>query len=169
YLGRANYSYDDKYFLTATYRRDGDSKLSKQHRWGDYYSVSGAWRISNEPFFKSSWVNDLKIRANYGQLGNAAIGSGNSGHWDYMNTVNSNIVTVFGIDQALINGATQVRIVNEDLRWERTEQANIGLDAEFLSNRLGVTAEYYNSTTKDVLTAMQISMATGHIGDNPLA
>jgi len=169
YLGRANYIYDDKYFLTATYRRDGDSKLSEQHRWADYYSVSGAWRISSEPFFQSSWIDDLKLRANYGQLGNAAIGSRNTGHWSYMNTINANIVTVFGRDQRLVNGATQVQILNDDLRWERTEQINVGLDAAFLSNRLGVTAEYYNSTTTDVLTRMQISMTTGHSGDNPLA
>ncbi len=164
YLGRANYVYDDKYYMTFTYRRDGTSKLSLENRWDDFYSVSGAWRVSGERFFNSSWIDDLKIRANYGQLGNADIGN-----WDYLGTINPGIVTVFGSQQNLVNGATQVQIVNSDLRWEKSEQVNIGLDAAFLNNRLGITAEYYNSKAVDILAPMQISMTTGNQGGAPLA
>jgi len=165
YLGRANYIYDDKYFATLTFRRDGSSKLSPANRWDNFYSISGAWRISNEDFFDVSWINDLKLRANYGEIGNAAF----PGNWSYLGTINPNIVTVFGSGQGLVNGATQVQIVNENLRWERTAQTNIGLDAVFLDNRLTATAEYYNSETRDVLTGMQISMTTGNQGGAPLA
>ncbi|MBE8714092.1 SusC/RagA family TonB-linked outer membrane protein [Sphingobacterium hungaricum] len=164
YLGRANYNYDDRYLATATFRRDGTSKLAEANRWDNFYSISGAWRISKEKFFKSTWVNDLKIRANYGQLGNAAIGN-----WDYLGTINPNIITIFGPDQSIVNGATQVRIVNEDLRWEKTEQINVGVDAVMLNNRLRLVGEYYRSTTSDVLAAMQISMTTGNQGGAPLA
>ncbi|MDR2805304.1 MAG: SusC/RagA family TonB-linked outer membrane protein [Dysgonamonadaceae bacterium] len=162
YLGRLNYNYAGKYYLTFTFRRDGTSSLVKENRWGNYPSISAAWRISEEGFFNIGWINDLKIRANYGQLGNASIGN-----WDYVGTINPSIVTVFGTAQNLVNGATQVKLNNSDIRWERTEQANIGFDAAFLNQRLSVTAEYYNSKTIDVLTPMQISMTTGNQGGNP--
>src|SRR5690606_31497272 len=123
-----------------------------------------AWRISGEQFFNVPWINDLKLRANYGQLGNAAIGN-----WDYLGTINSNIITILGNYQRIVNGATQVIIVNENMRWERTEQINLGLDATMISNRLTLVAEYYNSKTVDILTGMQISMTTGNQGGAPLA
>ncbi|GHU55994.1 SusC/RagA family TonB-linked outer membrane protein [Bacteroidia bacterium] len=162
YLGRANYTYDNKYYLTLTFRRDGTSKLSLENRWENYPSISAAWRISQESFFNVSWIDDLKIRANYGVLGNAAIDE-----WDYIGTVNPSIVTVFGSSQNIVNGATQVKLNNNNLRWEKTKQTNIGFDASFLSQRLAVTAEYYRSQTEDVLTPMQISMTTGNQGGAP--
>ena len=91
YLGRVNYIYDDKYYLTATFRRDGTSRLAKENRWGNFPSVSAARRISKESFFKVPWIDDLKIRGNWGRLGNASIGD-----WDYVGTINQSIVTVFG-------------------------------------------------------------------------
>ncbi|MDR2147142.1 MAG: TonB-dependent receptor [Tannerella sp.] len=163
YLGRLNYNYADKYYLTLTFRRDGTSKLIKDNRWENYPSISAAWRISEEKFFNVGWINDLKLRANYGQLGNAAIGN-----WDYIGTINPSIVTVFGTSQALVNGATQIKLNNSNIRWEKNEQTNIGIDATFLNQRLSVTAEWYNSKTVDVLTPMQISMTTGNQGGNPL-
>ncbi|MDL2208575.1 SusC/RagA family TonB-linked outer membrane protein, partial [Parabacteroides sp. OttesenSCG-928-O15] len=122
YLGRANYIYDDKYYLTATFRRDGTSRLSKENRWGNFPSISGAWRISNEEFFQAPWLNDLKIRANWGRLGNASIGD-----WDYIGTINQSIVTVFG--GSIYSGGTQVKLVNTGLIWETKETVNIGFDA----------------------------------------
>ncbi|MDR1342774.1 MAG: TonB-dependent receptor [Prevotellaceae bacterium] len=162
YLGRASYSYADKYYLTLTFRRDGTSKLIRENSWENYPSVSGAWRVSEEKFFNVGWLNDLKIRANYGQLGNASIGN-----WDYVGTIAPSIVTVFGASQNLVNGATQVKLNNSNLRWEKTEQVNVGFDASFLKQRLSVSAEYYNSKTTDVLTPMQISMTTGNQGGAP--
>jgi TonB-linked SusC/RagA family outer membrane protein len=162
YLGRLNYSYANKYYLTLTFRRDGTSKLIKANRWENYPSLSAAWRISEESFFNIDWINDLKIRANYGQLGNASIGN-----WDYIGTISPSIVSVFGASQNLVNGATQVKLNNSELRWEKTAQTNIGFDAAFLDQRLLLTAEYYNSETSDVLTPMQISMTTGNQGGAP--
>lgn len=162
YLGRFNYIYDGKYYLTGTIRRDGTSRLSKDNRWGNFPSISGAWRISQEEFFNISWISDLKLRGNWGRLGNAAIGS-----WDYLGTINQSMVTVIG--GQLVSGASQVKIVNSDLKWETKETVNVGFDAGFLDGRLAVSAEYYNATSKDVLTTMPIAISTGNQEGAPLA
>ena len=160
YLGRANYVYDDKYYLTATFRRDGTSRLAKENRWGNFPSFSGAWRISKEEFFDVPWINDLKIRGNWGRLGNSSIGD-----WDYIGTINQSIVTVFG--GAIVPGSTQVKLVNAGLVWETKETVNVGYDASFLNQRLTVSAEYYNSKTSDVLAETPIAISTGNQGGSP--
>lgn len=160
YLGRANYVYDDKYYLTATFRRDGTSRLAKENRWGNFPSFSSAWRISKEEFFDVPWINDLKIRGNWGRLGNSSIGD-----WDYIGTINQSIVTVFG--GAIVPGSTQVKLVNAGLVWETKETVNVGFDASFLNQRLTVSAEYYNSKTSDVLAETPIAISTGNQGGSP--
>ena len=160
YLGRANYVYDDKYYLTATFRRDGTSRLAKENRWGNFPSFSGAWRISKEEFFDVPWINDLKIRGNWGRLGNSSIGD-----WDYIGTINQSIVTVFG--GAIVPGSTKVKLVNAGLVWETKETVNVGFDASFLNQRLTVSAEYYNSKTSDVLAETPIAISTGNQGGSP--
>lgn len=160
YLGRANYVYDDKYYLTATFRRDGTSRLAKENRWGNFPSFSGAWRISKEEFFDVPWINDLKIRGNWGRLGNSSIGD-----WDYIGTINQSIVTVLG--GAIVPGSTQVKLVNAGLVWETKETVNVGFDASFLNQRLTVSAEYYNSKTSDVLAETPIAISTGNQGGSP--
>ena len=160
YLGRANYVYDDKYYLTATFRRGGTSRLAKENRWGNFPSYSGAWRISKEEFFDVPWINDLKIRGNWGRLGNSSIGD-----WDYIGTINQSIVTVFG--GAIVPGSTQVKLVNAGLVWETKETVNVGFDASFLNQRLTVSAEYYNSKTSDVLAETPIAISTGNQGGSP--
>ena len=162
YLGRANYIYDDKYYFTATFRRDGTSRLSKENRWGNFPSISAAWRISKEKFFKSSWIDDLKIRGNWGRLGNSSIGD-----WDYLGTINQSLVTILG--GVPVAGAAQVKLVNSNLVWETKETMNFGLDAAFLNQRLNVSAEYYISKTSDVLTDMPIALSTGNQGGAPKA
>lgn len=162
YLGRLEYNYDDRYLLNAVIRRDGTSRLGPDYRWGNFPSVSAAWRISKEKFFSSSWINDLKLRASYGTLG-----SSNIGPWDYLAVINTNPTMVMGSTQSVYSGATQVQLVNADLHWEKLIQQNIGLDAAFLNNRLSITAEYFNSKTQDVLTGMPIPLTSGNDGGNP--
>lgn len=161
-FGRVNYNYADKYLLSATIRRDASSKFGPDYRNGIFPSVAAAWRISNESFFNVDWINDLKIRANYGVLG-----SSNIGVWDWIAFINSFPQAVFGTDQHAEGGQTQVKLVNTDLKWEELHEMNFGFDATILNNRLEVSAEYFKSTTKDVLTAMQILMSTGNSGGNP--
>lgn len=162
YLGRMNYIFDDKYYLSATLRRDGTSRLAPENRWGNFPSISAAWRISKESFFDMPWLNDLKIRGNWGKLGNSSIGE-----WDYLGTINQSIVTVLG--GTLVPGASQIKIVNSNLVWETKETMNFGFDAAFLNQRLNLSAEYYVSKTHDVLTDMPIALSTGNQGGAPKA
>lgn len=163
YLGRLEYNYDDRYLLNAVLRRDGSSRLGQQNRWGNFPSISGAWRLSREKFFDVSWINDLKLRASYGTLG-----SSNIGFWDYLAVINTFSTIAMGTNQAILPGATQVRLVNQDLRWEKLIQKNFGFDAVLLNNKLSVTAEYFDATTSDVLTTMPIALTTGNDGGNPV-
>lgn len=163
YLGRVNYNYADKYLLTLTARIDGSSRFAKGYKWGAFPSVSMAWRISNEKFFHAKWIDDLKLRANWGNLG-----SQNVGYYDYQMYVNSYPQYLFNGDGGgITHGQSIQKLANHDLSWERMEQTNIGVDAMFLHNRLQLSAEYYISKTHDVLTSLEILMTTGNAGGNP--
>ncbi|TYR34480.1 TonB-dependent receptor [Sphingobacterium phlebotomi] len=161
-FGRLNYNYADKYLLSATIRRDESSRFAPQYNVGYFPSVSAGWRISQESFFDVSWVDDLKIRANYGILGTS-----NIGFWDWVALINSFPQASFGDNTTTVPGMTQVQLSNVDLKWERLSQMNAGFDATFLRNRFNVTFEYFEKTTKDVLTPMQILRSTGNNGGNP--
>ncbi len=162
YLGRLEYSYDDRYLLNAVIRRDGTSRFGPGYKWGNFPSVSVAWRISKEKFFNVPWVNDLKLRASYGTLG-----SSNIGYWDYIPIINTNSTMVMGRDQHVESGATQVKLANADLIWEKLKQQNYGFDATLFNYKLSITAEYFNSETQDVLTGMPIPLTSGNDGGNP--
>lgn len=155
YLARVNYDYAGKYLVSATIRRDGSSRFSKEFRWGVFPSISGAWRISKEDFFRVSWIDDLKIRANYGTLG-----SQNVGNYDYQMFVNSYPQYLFDGSSATM-GQAIVDLANSNLTWETLRQQNYGIDAAFLGNRLQVSAEYFNSKSENVLTTLEILATTG--------
>lgn len=162
YFGRLNYSYSDKYLLSATVRRDGTSRLPKETRWGNFPSVAAAWRISRENFFNMPFISDLKVRANYGILGNA-----NIGYWDYLSIMNNTPGAIFGNPEYITIGTTQSQLVNQDLTWEKKIQTNIGVDAAFLDNRLTLTTEYFISEGIDLLVALPLLGTTGNNGGNP--
>lgn len=160
-FGRVNYDFDERYLLSFTMRRDESSRFAPQHRAGYFPSVAGGWRISKENFFDVSWIDDLKLRANYGILGTS-----NIGFWDWVALVNAFPQAVFG-DNTVVSGMTQVQLINEDLKWEKLSQLNLGADASMFKNRLNVSAEYFLKVTRDVLTPMQILRSTGNNGGNP--
>lgn len=163
YLGRINYDYDGKYLLTLTGRIDGSSRFADGYRWGAFPSVSVAWRISKENFFDVPFINDLKLRANWGNLG-----SQNVGYYDYQMFVNSYAQYLYnGGNQGITQGQSIVKLSNEDLTWEQMEQINVGLDMAFFENRLQFSAEYYVATSHDVLTALNLLMTTGNGGGAP--
>lgn len=163
YLGRLSYDYAGRYLLTATARVDGSSRFANDYRWGVFPSVSGAWRISQEDFFNSSWLNDLKLRANWGNLG-----SQNVGYYDYQMYINNYAQYLFdGGKGDITHGQTMVKLSNQNLTWERLEQTNAGIDLGVLDNRLQISAEYFNSTSHNVLTALNLLMTTGNGGGNP--
>lgn len=163
YLGRINYDYKGRYLLSLTGRIDGSSRFAKGKRWGTFPSASAAWRISQEKFFNVDWINDLKLRANWGKLG-----SQNVGYYDYQMFINSYAQYLFnGAGKGATIGQTVEKLSNMDLSWETMEQKNIGLDMSFLNNRLSFSLEYYISTSHDVLTALPLLMTTGNAGSNP--
>lgn len=162
YFGRLNYTYADKYLFTATIRRDGTSRLAVGNRWGTFPSISGAWRISQEKFFDFPVISDLKIRANYGVLGNVNIGS-----WDYIPVMNTAPRAVFGTPEYMALGITQSKLVNQDITWEKKVQTNIGLDAAFFNNRLSLNVDYFISEGKDLLVALPLLLTSGNNGGNP--
>lgn len=161
-FGRVNYTYDEKYLLSLTVRRDESSKFNPKYRVGYFPSVSAGWRISNEDFFQAPWINELKLRANYGVLGTSNIGV-----WDWASFITVYPQVVFGNNQNAETGMTQIRLANEDLKWEKVAQMNAGFDAQLFDHRLDVSADFFIKETRDVLTPMQILMATGNNGGNP--
>ncbi len=161
-LGRLNYTYNDKYLITLTGRYDQDSRFGADNRNGFFPSIALGWRISEEGFFNAEWVSDLKLRASYGQLGIATVGS-----WDYLGVINNNPRVVFGADQNIFVGAYQARLVNPDIKWETRTSKNIGLDGSFLNNKVLVTAEYYHSLSEDVLVQLPLPFYSGNLLGNP--
>jgi TonB-dependent starch-binding outer membrane protein SusC len=165
YFGRLQYDFSGKYLFSATLRRDATSQFGPDYRTGYFPSVSAGWRITEEDFFDVAWLDNLKIRASYGELGNSAFG----GQYDYIASLTTFPLAVFGTgsDEVVLNGATQRELVNEDLTWETKKSTNIGADFGFLGNRLQMSADYYISTTEDVLVEFPILIATGNDGGNP--
>lgn len=154
YFARVSYNYDSKYLFTANVRSDGSSKLHPNHRWGVFPSFSAAWRLSSEEFMKQyTWLDDLKIRAGWGQTGNQS----GIGDYAYLQRYNINRVdwTVKGQEHALptISAANNR---TKDLKWETTTQANIGVDATLWNGRLMVSMDYYHKKTKDMLMYVEL-------------
>ncbi len=160
YLGRVNYSYNDKYLLTLTGRIDEDSRFGPNYRTGYFPSAAVAWRISRENFFKVDWVSDLKLRASYGKLGFSDV----LGSWDYLGLLNNNPRAVYGVGQNVFVGEYQAQIANADLRWETRIQKNIGIDANLFDNRVSLSVDVYNSTSKDVLVQLPTAQYLGSTG-----
>jgi TonB-linked SusC/RagA family outer membrane protein len=169
-FARLNYQYNDKYFLTATIRRDGSSKFDTSNRYGVFPSASVAWKIINEPFLKNvSWLNDLKLRGGYGVVGNeSGIGlfqyqalyagnfpaSLNGGGADNLGYPFNNIYQ---------NGIAQTQPANPNLKWETDRMTDIGIDAAFLKGALTFTADWFDRESKDFLLTIPASPQTGYL------
>lgn len=154
-FGRLFYSYDDRYLLTATIRRDGSSNFAKGYKWGNFPSVSVAWRMSNEAFLKDfELLTNMKLRLGYGQVGNSNITS-----FAYAGML-SNIPTVFG------TGHLTANIPNPEVTWETTTSYNIGYDLGLWKNRIELTADVYYNRTDDLLLALTLPGITGTLGTN---
>ncbi|MCU4157811.1 SusC/RagA family TonB-linked outer membrane protein [Carboxylicivirga sp. A043] len=139
---RANYSLRDTYFFNVAYRRDASSRFHKDNRWGDFYSASAAWMISNEPFMESlSWVNMLKLKASYGEQGNDALG--NYYAW-------ADQYKMSGADGVFADGTLDYK-GRKDISWETSVSYNIGIDYALLNNRLSGTIEYFGRKSSDML------------------
>jgi len=150
-LSKAEYSYASRYFLSGSFRRDGSSKLGPSTRWGNFWSVSGSWKISNEEFMKNvSWVNDLRLRASYGT--NGTLPSSNYAWiptYSYDNTYK-------GSAGGYIDGTA-----NENLTWETSYTWNLAVESALFNNRLHATAEFFTRDSKGLILPVQTSRVTG--------
>jgi len=158
YFGRLNYEFDGKYIFQATARYDGSSRFEPGHKFGFFPGVSAGWRISEEPFLKGSTaISNLKLRAGYGQVGNEL----NAGRFAYLYSINFGINYPFGPDGAINQGAAPTRLSNPNLRWEKNNQTNIGLDMGFLGNRLEASIDVYNRESPNLIAPVPVSLVSG--------
>ncbi|MCB0434735.1 MAG: TonB-dependent receptor [Mangrovimonas sp.] len=146
FFGRINYDYDGKYLAEFNLRRDGSSKFNSQNRYGNFPSASVGWRISREHFMQSiSFINNLKLRASWGVSGNDRIGN-----YIYAQTYNPGIDYVLGDDNT-VTGVALTSLANPSIKWEETEQYDIGLDLGMFNNKLDIVADYFNRNSTDIL------------------
>jgi len=148
-ISNLNYDFNNKYFVTGTFRRDGSSRLSPEKRWGNFWSVSGSWKLSNEEFMKGvKWADNLKLRASYGTSGTLP-----SDLYGYMSLFSYEI---YGDG----NAAYPSNLANYDLTWEKNYNWNVAVEYDFLK-RFGIVAEYYERKTKDLLLDASVPTTTG--------
>lgn len=162
YFGRVNYAYKEKYLFEANVRRDGSSKFKQGNQWGTFPSYSVGWRVSEEGFFKplGKYVNNLKIRASYGHLGNNRIDD-----YKYLSTikVDNKIGYSFG-DNVVSNAYYEASMGNSMITWESLRSKNLGIDIGMFSNRLNITADIYDRKTQNILLDLP---APGTLGITP--
>ncbi len=153
YLGRINYSFEDKYLFTATFRSDGSSRFGYENRYANFPSIAGAWRISQEDFLKNiKSINNLKVRASFGASGN-----NNIGNYASLASINAGSY-VFGNTQV---SASTVGISNPNLTWEESQQIDGGIDLSMYNNRLTLVVDVYNRKSKNMLLSNIIPAITG--------
>ena len=152
WVGRAQYSFDEKYFVHASFTREASSHFAPENRWGNFWSVGAAWQLSKEKFFNVSWVDELKLKASYGENGNDQIGS-----YRYINYYSIN------------NSNNAVSLVpsslgNPDISWEKAGKFNVGIDFALLRNRIYGSVEYYSNKTNDMLSWYPLPASFGYTG-----
>jgi len=144
FFGRVNYDYKGKYFVEGNIRHDGTSRVDPKYRWGTFGGASAAWRISEEDFIKNNatWLDNLKLRASYGALGNQEISN-----YPYQDILDGTTYTFTGLEA----GVMKTRLVEKNLRWEKTAITDFGLDVDIYKGLLGATIDWYNKNTTDIL------------------
>jgi len=157
WFGRLNYDFADKYYLEATWRTDGSSRFYKDNRWGQFWSLGGSWRISEENFMKTAgWVDNLTLRLSYGQLGNDDLSS----YYAWQSFYN------LTWPNAGNPGAIVTSLENKNVSWEKKSSWNAGIEGSFFNRFLNLTAEFYHQTTTDMLLSFPMPLSTGFSGYN---
>ena len=155
YLSRLNYAYDDRYLFTANFRQDKTSLFSQKFNKGNFYSFSGAWKISNEKFIHlPEWVSNVKLRGGYGILGNNTIPT-----YFFATTINS--FAGYDFNNALAPGTTVVSALDPNVHWEETQTSNVALEVGLFNNDLQLSAEYYVKKSTDLLIGVPLPFSTG--------
>lgn len=158
YFGNVQYDYDNKYYLSGSYRLDGSSRFADGHRWASFWSVGAKYRITSEKFMESTsdWLTNLSLRASYGTTGNQEVGSQTAGYGWYA----SSDLFGFGYNYNGLPGMAQEQFGNSKLKWEQTAKFNVGFDVS-LFNRINLSVDYYNHQTKDMVFDIPLSYTTG--------
>lgn len=166
YFGRINYNFDERYILSASLRRDGSSRFGGNNKWGYFPAFSIAWNILNEPYITeiSGWMNVAKLRFSWGRNGNERIGElryaayeSRGGAHDYYYGGTYSLANG-GWTGGLVSGVTPGALANPDLRWEQSEQSDIGIDLRFFNNALSFTTDYFNKKTIDMLMTVPMTL-----------
>lgn len=159
FFARGIYSYKGRYILTATIRGDGSSRFSRHNRWAAFPSAAFAWRVNEEPWFSSNGISTLKLRIGWGQVGNSAVAP-------YQTLSNYSSISypdhTPGNESMNIVGVVPVNLANTDLKWETTQQSNIGIDFKLNRNRFSFTLDMYNKDTYDLLQTINVPATTGY-------
>ncbi|WP_231426168.1 TonB-dependent receptor [Pedobacter sp. Leaf250] len=163
YLGRLNYTYDEKYLATFTFRADKDSRFSPQFRTGYFPSGALGWRISKEDFFKVNWISDLKLRGSYGVLGVNTLSP-----FQFIGFLNQAPDVVLGPNQVTTAGAIQAKLASGDLRWEKKKTTNLGFDASLFKDQLTVNFDVFRSVSEDVLLSQPLPRYLGNLQGDPI-
>lgn len=159
FLGRVNYDYRSKYLLTASFRSDGSSKFSDGNKWSYFPSTSVAWKIIEEPFMKPlKFLSNAKIRGGYGQTGNNRVSD-----FAYLSSYAISAASGYTFNNAPLQGIIPDALGTRDLKWETTEQTDIGLDLAFLKNRIVFTTDFYYKKTKDLLLNASLAPSMGYL------
>ena len=158
YFGRFNYNYEGRYLLEANLRYDGSSRFAPENRWGFFPSFSAGWRVSEESFMQDlDMINNFKIRASWGEIGNNAIGN-----YRYLSLYDFNRNYVF--DNSVIPGVAVGRMANHDIMWETTITTDFGLDIGILKNMFELSGDYFIKRTEDILITVPIPYLIGDLG-----
>ena len=165
-FGRVDYAFQDKYLVTGIIRRDGVSRFSKKNRYATFPSASLGWRISEEAFMERSrdWLDDLKIRAGYGETGNAEVPRATNYAFEFSTNPTLTNYDLTGAQNSADLGYRLSYFGNEDTKWEKTKMINVGIDATFLNGKFGANVEWYNRKTSDMLVAAAYSAMAGEAG-----
>lgn len=160
YFGRVNYDFKGRYMMTAILRTDGSSRFGSANKFGTFPSVSAGWNFGEEPFMKfaSPVLSFGKLRASWGQNGNESIGD-----FRYTSIMGTGSIYYFGINKDQYNGMLPVALANPNLKWETSQQTDIGLDLGFLNNKLTFTADFYDKRTKDWLVQAPAPLMIGNV------
>ncbi len=164
YFGRVNYSYQDKYLVEATIRRDGSSRFGSNNRWGNFPAASIGWRISEESFMSATkgWLSYLKLRAGYGKSGNDEIGNYN-GFTTFYGDPQLTFYGIGGQPNSSSSGFAHYALGNADAKWETTATTDVGFDAAFLNNTLSTTVDFWVRKTQDMLYPLAIPATVGYL------
>ena len=161
-FGKVDYNFADRYLFSATLRRDQTSRLAKSNNSGVFPAFSGAWRISEEKFWKpNKVVGDIKLRAAWGQNGNSAINNNYVAYSTYSYDIGNGAYDLNGTNTNTVSGIKVISTGNPKLKWETTTQTNIGLDAFLIENTLSLTVDYYWKRTKDMITVPPVLKVAG--------